>query len=124
MKSCEIRVITPGGRDWTVLAEKLRGLGHAVTDAKNRAAAQGDDEIVVVDARGSSAAEWHEIECDLDTLAGPVVVITDEPRDAAAHANRLGRWVFTSGDSDMGFGVAIKLCALMREDDRAQVAAA
>lgn len=124
MKSCEIRVITPGGRDWTVLAEKLRGLGHAVTDAKDRAAPQGDDEIVVVDARGSSAAEWHEIESDLDALPGPVVVITDEPRDAAAHAGRLGRWVFTSGDSDMGFGVAIRLCALMREEDRAQVAVA
>jgi hypothetical protein len=124
MKSCEIRVIAPGCRDWTVLAENLRRLGHAVTDAKNHAAPQGENEIVVVDARGSSAAEWAEIEDDLAALPGPVVVITDEPRDAAAHASRLGRWVFTSGDSDMGFGLAIKLCALMREDERSQVAAA
>jgi hypothetical protein len=123
MKSYEIRVITPGNRDWRVLAEKLRRLGHEVTNAKH-SDLHGDDEIVVVDARGSSAAEWVEIEHDLEALPGPVVVITNEPRDAAAHAGRLGRWVFTSGDSDMGFGVAIKLCALMREEDRAQVAAA
>ncbi len=124
MKGCDVRVVAPGGRDWTTLAEQLRRLGHAVTDVNDEGTPHADDEIIVIDARGSCAAEWEEIENDLGDQPGAVVVITDEPREVAEHVQRLGRSVvLSSGDSDMGYGVAVKLCALMRQDERATVAA-
>ena len=115
MKQCEIRVVTPGGRDNTTLAETFRRLGYPVTDANNPSTNGG--EITVLDARASDLADWAEIERDLGEQHGPAVVISDDHVAATAIAQRAGRpVVFASGESDMGYSVAIKLCALLRDE--------
>ena len=124
MNKCDIRVVTAHGRDNTALSETFRRLGYDIVGAPH----VGDeihDEIVVVDARGTCPTDWATIERDLTGCPGPTVIISDE-HDAAfvARAQRLGRSVvFASGGSDMGYGVAVKLCALMLAEQHAEVAA-
>lgn len=117
MKRCEIRVVTPGGRDGTALSETFRRLGYPVTDATTPAG-RTDDEILVMDARSSGVEEWEAIERDLGDLGAPTVVISDDHSAAtAALAGRLGRSVvFASGESEMGYAVAVRLCALLMEE--------
>ena len=115
MNSCGIRVVGPRGRGGSALAETLKGFGHAVTECAAATPRQGADEIIVVDA---CAAERAELEQDLRAQPGPIVVIADnEGANFGSLANQLGRSVvLTSSRSEMGYKVALKLCALMIED--------
>jgi hypothetical protein len=116
MKQCEIRVVTPGGRDNTALTETFRRLGYPVANGDDTSL--DGDEIMVLDARASDLAEWAEIERDLGERRGPAVVISDDHIAATALAQRAGRSVvFASGESEMGYSVAVKLCALLREEE-------
>ena len=120
MKKCEIRVVTPMGRDATALTQTLCGLGYPL------AAEEFGDGIVVVDARDSGAAEWAEIERDLRLDDGPAVVISDghDPH-AMTLGQRVGRQiVFASGESALGYNLAIKLCTLLMEEQASQAVAA
>jgi len=117
MKSCEIHVVNRLDRDLTALTETFTRLGYPVAD---------DGDIVVVDARESSASEWAAIEGDL--LAGrhrPTVVISDDhDPHVVSLAQRLGpSVVFTNGGSEIGYAVAVKLCALLLDEQAAGVAA-
>ncbi len=116
MRNCEIRVVSPKGRDVTALAETFARLGYPVTD---------DGEIVVVDARESGIAEWAAIERDLAYQDAPTVIISDDHNaDVVSFAQRLGpRVVFASGGSEIGYAVAVKLCALLLDGEISGVAA-
>ncbi len=118
MRSCEIHVANRLGRDLTALTETFTRLGYPVAD---------DGDIVVVDARESSTAQWAAIERDL--LLGarhrPTVVISDDhDADVVSFAQRFGpSVVFTNGGSEIGYAVAVKLCALLLEEQASGVAA-
>jgi hypothetical protein len=125
MNSCEIRVVGPRGRDESALMETLGGLGHMVSDLPAATPRQHDDEIIVVDARDAGVSELAEIERDLREQPGPIVVISDNlGSNFGSLANQLGRSVvLASGGSEMGYKVALKLCALMMAERTAGVAA-
>ena len=110
MKSCEIHVVNPVSQDLESLTETFRRLGYLVAD---------DGDIVVVDARESSAAEWAMIERDLaSSRHRPTVVISDDDDTAVVSlAQQLGpSVVFTNGGSDVGYAVAVKLCTLLLDE--------
>ena len=118
MNACEIRVVGPRGRDESVLAEVLRRFGHVVTEYPATAPRQHADEIIVVDAQNACTAELAELERDLREQPGPLVVISDDLGFSfGSLSSEAGRSVvLTSSGSEMGYKVALKLCALMIED--------
>ena len=125
MNSCEIRVVGPRGRDESALAETLKGFGHVVSELPAATPPQHADEIIVVDARDACVTELAEIERDLREQPGPIVVISDNLGiNFGALAGNTGRSVvLASSGSEMGYKVALKLCALMMQDRAAGVAA-
>ncbi len=126
MNSCEIRVVGPRGRDESALTEALKGFGHVVSELPAATPRQAPDEIIVVDAQDACVAELAEIERDLREQPGPIVVISDNlGASFGSLANQFGRSVvLASSGSEMGYKVALKLCALMIEDRAAVMAAA
>ncbi len=116
MRNCEIRVVSPEGRDVTALTETFTRLGYPVAE---------DGEIVVVDARQSGSAEWADLERSLTDRNAPTVVISDDhSAEVVSFAQRLGqRVVFASGGSEIGYAVAVKLCALLLDEQETEVAA-
>ncbi len=126
MNSCEIRVVGPRGRDESALAQTLQGFGHVVSELPAATPRQHEDEIIVVDARDTCIADLAEIERELRGQPGPIVVISDNlGSNFGSLANQLGRSVvLASSGSEMGYRVALNLCALMIEDRAAALAAA
>jgi hypothetical protein len=126
MNSCEIRVVGPRGRDESALAETLKGLGHVVSELPAASPRQQPDEIIVVDARDTCLEDLAEIERDLREQPGPIVVISDNMGiKFGSIASQLGRSVvLASSGSEMGYKVALSLCALMIQDRAATGVAA
>ena len=125
MHNCEIRVVTPIGRDRTALVQTIERLGHHVIDSAALPIESTVDAITVIDGRGSVADDWTQIQEELQDQPGPVVLITNRP---AAHMAALSRRherviVFAGGDSEMGYDIAFKLCsALQASPPASQVA--
>lgn len=125
MHNCEIRVVTPKGRDRTALVEKIERLGHHVIDSTALPFGFSADAITVVDGRGSVADDWTQIRDELQDGPGPVVLITNRPAaHMAALSRRHERVIVCAGDdSEMGYDIAFKLCsALQASPPASQVA--
>lgn len=120
MNNCEIRIVTPRGRDRTALVQTIERLGHHVVDSSEIRDGQVVDAITVIDGRGSLADDWTQIQEQLQDDAGPVVLITNRPAaDMAALSHRQKRViVFAGGDSEMGYDIAFKLCSMLQTPTR------
>jgi hypothetical protein len=120
MHNCEIRIITPRGRDRTALIQTIERLGHHVVDSSEMRDGSVVDAITVIDGRGSLADDWAQIQDELRDEPGPVVLITNRPKaDMAALSRRQERViVFAGGDSEMGYDIAFKLCSMLQTPTR------
>lgn len=120
MNNCEIRIVTPRGRDRTALVQTIERLGHHVVDSSEIRDGQVVDAITVIDDRGSLADDWTQIQEQLQDDPGPVVLITNRPAaDMAALSHRQKRViVFAGGDSEMGYDIAFKLCSMLQTPAR------
>jgi hypothetical protein len=120
MHNCEIRIVTPRGRDRTALVQTIERLGHHVVDSSEMRDGTVVDAITVVDGRGSLADDWAQIQDELRDEPGPVVLITNRPAaDMAALSRRQERViVFAGGDSEMGYDIAFKLCSMLQTPAR------
>jgi hypothetical protein len=120
MNNCEIRIVTPRGRDRTALVQTIERLGHHVVDSSQMRDGTVVDAITVVDGRGSLADDWAQIQDELRDEPGPVVLITNRPAaDMAALSHRQERViVFAGGDSEMGYDIAFKLCSMLQTPAR------
>ena len=116
MHNCEIRIVTPRGRDRTALIKTIERLGHHVIDSTGVAVGSAVDAITVIDGRGSLADDWTQIQEELHDQPGPVVLITNRPAaDMRALSRRQKRLiVFAGGDSEMGYDIAFKLCSMLQ----------
>lgn len=124
MHNCEIRVVTPRGRDRTALVRTIERLGHHVIDSAAMPVGSVVDAITVIDSRGTVADDWARIHEELDDQPGPVVLITNRPAaDMAALFRRQERViVFAGGDSEMGYDIAFKLCSMLHTGTESQAA--
>jgi hypothetical protein len=120
MHNCEIRIVTPRGRDRTALVQTIERLGHHVVDSSQMRDGSVVDAITVIDGRGSLADDWAQIQEELRDEAGPVVLITNRPAaDMAALSHPRERViVFAGGDSEMGYDIAFKLCSMLQTPAR------
>jgi len=124
MHNCEIRVVTPRGRDRAALVRTIERLGHHVIDSAAAPLGSAVDAITVIDSRGTVADDWARIHEELDDQPGPVVLITNRPAaDMAALFLRQERIiVFAGGDSEMGYDIAFKLCSMLHTGTESQAA--